>query len=87
MSNLQYDSAETNEVLALPFKLFAEHAGRQAIRDAVANEDDPHGLIRLATHRFDDNLDRFSSSFRYSWPSIGASFRAAARRRIGPRRQ
>jgi hypothetical protein len=72
--------SDLNRVFAHHLRLYAEHAGRQALIDASNVETDRHQLIRLAKRRYHDNLDRFSQSFPDCWRAIGHPFRAAARR-------
>lgn len=78
MTHYQSDP-EAREIFAWHFRRYAEHAGRQALIDAGATEHDPHELIRFAKHRFDDNLNRFTASFRDSRDGI-PGFLPAARR-------
>jgi hypothetical protein len=68
-----------NAIFRWHFQRYADHAGREALLDAAAAEDDPQALIRFARYRFHDLLNRFTASFFDSSDAI-PGFLPAARR-------
>ena len=76
MTHCQSDP-DAHEIFLWHFQQYADHAGREALLDAAAAEDDPQELIR--EYRFHGLLNLFTASFRDSSDAI-PGFLPAARR-------